>query len=325
MNKPKILVSYRIPLEGLQDLKADYELIYPDKEKFTVDELVQYAPEVVAIISVFGHKMPNEVIDNAPNVKLISNYGAGFDNIDIKHVSQKGILVTNTAGPVTEPTAELTVGLALSLLRRISELNLNLRTGKDVKWGVMENIGWSLNNKKVGIVGLGKIGLSAAKKFQAFGAQIKYYKRERLSKEVEEELSVDYMSFRELISTCDLISLHMPLNEQTRHLINKEMFDLMKDEAFVVNTARGAVIDEKALVNALQEKKIKGAALDVYEFEPEISKELLAFDNVVLVPHVGTATIETRIEIGEVASRNIIDFFNGTLTKNKVNDHLMKN
>lgn len=324
MAKKRVLIAYRIPEEGLKSLLRDFELIYPDNEKFSEQEIIDYSKECEAIISVFGNKIPDEAIMNNSKLKIISNFGAGFDNINIPLATQHKILVTNTPDPVTEPTAELTVGLIISLLRRVAELDFSLKHRTDTKWGVMENLGHGLKGKKIGIIGLGKIGLSVAQKLQIFGAEIYYYKRNRLNEEEEIQKNIKYKSFEDIIQVSDIISLHTPLNDKTKHLIHRNNLIKMKPTSFLINTSRGPVVQEKDLVEALKNKQIAGAALDVFEFEPKITEELKSFKNVILVPHIGTATIDTRIEMGSVASQNIIDFFNNNLKSNIVNQELMQ-
>ena len=320
--KKKVLVYYHIPKEGLQQLAKDYTIIYPDNVHFTEDEVLELIPDCEVLISAFGHKVPNLWIEKAPKLKMISNYGAGVDNIDIAFATQKGIRVTNTPNPVSEPTAELTIGLMLSLLRRITELDTALKSNDNLEWGIMKNLGSSLKNKKVGIIGIGKIGKDVARKLKAFNTSIIYNQRTRLSEQLENELQAEYMPINQLLKESDIISLHTPLHDSTYHLINKDSFDLMKKNTVIINTARGAVINEHDLVDALQNGNIAGAALDVFEFEPKITTDLKTMKNVILVPHIGTATIETRTELAEDAASNIINFFNNTLTKNIINPEL---
>ncbi|MBO7627860.1 MAG: dihydrofolate reductase, partial [Paludibacteraceae bacterium] len=252
-----------------------------------------------------------DIIDAGARLKIISNFGVGFNNVDIDYAKSKGIVVTNTPDPVVEPTAELAFALMSTLSRRIAECNRKLHTKDSIRWGVMENLGTGLYNKTLGIVGMGRIGQSVAKRAAVSGMKIIYYNRHRLPEDIERKYSAEYVSLDSLLSQSDYISLHTPLNESTYHLIDAEALSKMKKGVFLVNTARGPVIDESALVVALECGHIGGAGLDVFEKEPEINNGLLGRDNVILVPHIGTATVEARIAMGRYAVKNITLFFDG--------------
>lgn len=317
--KKKVLITYQLPKEGLQILFEKYDVFYPEKEILTEKDLLQTIYEFDAVITVFGKPFPDSVMKSGKNLKIISNYGAGVDNINLPLAGEMGILVTNTPDVVTEPTAELTFGLMLSVMRRISENDRKLRMQPPLEWGIMKNLGNTLSGKMLGIIGMGKIGRSVARRALAFGMRICYHNRNKLDAAVEKELNTSLVSLDELLGNSDVISVHIPLTDKTRHLIGENEFNQMKNGAFVINTARGPVIDEIAMVKALETGKLGGAGLDVFENEPEISPELLQMDNVVLVPHIGTGTTETRINIGIVASQNIIDFFEGRTPEFVVN------
>jgi glyoxylate reductase len=220
---------------------------------------------------------------------------------------------------VTEPTAELTFGLILSVMRRISENDRKLRMQPPLEWGIMKNLGNTLSGKMLGIIGMGKIGRSVARRALAFGMRICYNNRNKLDAVIEKEYKATWVSLPKLLEDSDVISVHTPFTDKTRHLIGENEFNQMKNGAFVINTARGPVIDEIAMVKALETGKLGGAGLDVFENEPEISPELLQMDNVVLIPHIGTGTTETRINIGIVASQNIVNFFEGRTPEFVVN------
>jgi len=281
--------------------------------------LLQIIHEFDAVITVFGKPFPDSVMKNGKNLKIISNYGVGVDNINLRLAYEMGIIVTNTPDTVTEPTAELTFGLMLSVMRRISENDRKLRMHPPLEWGIMKNLGNTLSGKMLGIIGMGNIGRSVARRALAFGMRICYYNRNKLDSVVEKEYKATWVSLPKLLENSDIISVHTPLTDKTRHLIGENEFNQMKDGVFVINTARGPIIDEIAMIKALDSKKIGGAGLDVFENEPKISPELLQMDNVVLVPHIGTGTKETRINIGIVASQNIINFFEGRSPKFVVN------
>jgi len=300
-----------LPKEGLKILFEKHDVFYPEKEILTEKDLLKIIHEFDAVITVFGKPFPDSVMKCGKNLKIISNYGAGVDNINLHLAGEMGILVTNTPDAVTEPTAELTIGLMLSVMRRISENDRKLRMHAPLEWGIMKNLGNTLSGKMLGIIGMGKIGRSVARRALTFGMRICYFNRNKLDDVVENEFKTSLVALDELLEISDVVSIHTPLTDKTRHLIGETEFKQMKNGAFIINTARGPVIDEIAMVKALDSGKLGGAGLDVFENEPKISPELLQMDNVVLVPHIGTSTTETRINIGIVASQNIIDFFEG--------------
>jgi lactate dehydrogenase-like 2-hydroxyacid dehydrogenase len=309
--KKKILVMARIPREGLSELEEQFEIIYPDQFYFNESDLKRLIVDVVGIISVFTASVVPELLMHAPNLQIISNFGVGYNNIDLDYATNRGIVVCNTPDSVTEPTAEMAMGLMLALLRRISESDRKLRDSSGLKWGLMENLGNSLWGKTLGIVGMGRIGQALARRALASGMKIIYHNRTRLASSLELRYNAELVSFNQLLQQSDVISLNCPLTSDTHHLIGESEFVKMKNGVFIVNTSRGAVVDEKALVKHLSNGKIGGAGLDVFEEEPAISPELLSMDNVVLTPHNATGTIDTRINTAREASENIIRFFNG--------------
>ncbi len=320
--KKKILVTYRIPEEGLLELKKHFEVYYPKKLKIPLEELSEIIEDYDGVMAVFGNPFPKETLEKAKKLKIISNYGAGVDNIPVDLATQKGVLVTNTPDAVTESTAEHAIALMMALMRRIPECDRKLRLG-DIRWGVMENLGRNLFGKTLGILGLGKIGKATAIRAKSLGMKVLYYQRRRLNKSEENGLQVEYVPLDELFSQSDILSLHTPLTEETYHLVDEKAIHLMKKTAVLINTARGAVIDEKEMIDALKQGRISGAALDVFENEPSVPEELLLMENVVLAPHTGTATMETRIEIARIASKNIIDFFLTGKTDYPVNPEVL--
>ena len=270
-----------------------------------------------------GINVDEEIMDAAPELKIISVYGAGYDNVDTKAATARGIVVTNIPDVVTDSTAEITLGLMLSVMRRISELDRRLRQDRGFRWSMMTYMGRDLFGKELGIIGMGRIGKAVAKRAAAFGMRISYYTRKRLDPVIEMELEASYKRMDELLQTADVISIHTPLTEETRHLIGYRELSMMKPGAYLINTSRGPVVDEKALVKCLSEGRIAGAGLDVFENEPKISPELLKMDNVVLTPHIGTDTVETRINMNREAARNIIDFFSGRQPFHVVNPEVL--
>ena len=306
----KILVTYNLPRLPFENLPSDWEITFPLNEQMSREEILRLLPEYDVLLSIFhSHDLVDkEIIDAGSKLKLISNYGVGYNNIDVQYAREKGIAVTNTPHSVNNPTAELAMALMLSAARRVSECNLRIRKEKESMWGTMKNLGFSLDGKTLGIIGMGNIGRNVARKAEAFGMNVIYYNRRT------EVAGYQRTDLETLLRISDFITLHTPLTAETRHLIDIREFSLMKPTAILVNTARGAVINEKALVEALRSRVIAGAALDVFEDEPHITEALYGFDNVVLTPHIGTGTIDTRIAMAEEALTNIRNFFNGSPT-----------
>jgi len=316
--KTKILITQHIPKEGLKELFDNYYVIMPGKSGFTFEEQLELIKDVDVLLSLFNSPVNRELIDAANNLKMISNFGVGFNNIDIDFAREKGIIVTNTPDSVTLPTAEHTMGLILAVMRRISEMDRKLRQGKVIDWKVMSNLGNSLNGKVLGIIGMGKIGQATARMANVFGMNVVYYSRNKIDTAMEIELKTKFLPLNDLLKFADVVSLHVPLNDTTTNFISKCELSQMKDTAFIINTARGAIINERELVEALKAKEIAGAGLDVFELEPNINDELLIMDNVVLTPHIGTGTIETRIATAKSAADNIVAFLNGHAILNRV-------
>ncbi len=304
----KILVTYKIPTESFAKLGPEHTVTMPEGEYFTTEELIRLVPDYDVILGIFTRPIENSVIDAGKNLKLISNFGVGFNNIDIKYARSKGVAVCNTPKAVCFPTAEMTMGLMLSAARRITECDRRLRVEKESMWGVMKNLGFTLEGRTLGIIGMGNIGKTVAEMAKVFRMHVIYH-NQHSTVEGYEKVDLDT-----LLRRSDYISLHTPLTESTRHLIGKRELELMKPTAILINTARGPVVDEAALAECLQNRRIAGAALDVFEAEPHITEILYKLDNVVLAPHNATGTIDTRIATGQEAVDNILNFFNGTPT-----------
>ena len=270
--------------------------------------------EVEVLVSTFDVKVPEAMIASMPRLRLIANFGAGYNNIDLEACRARGIRVTNTPQPVIEPTAELAFALMSDVARRVSEFDRLVRTGQ-AQFGVMRNLSHSLYGKTLGILGMGRIGQALARRAVASGMRIIYHNRHRLSDEIEQKLNATYVDFQTLLQDSDFLSLNLPYTPEVHHIIGKPELGMMKRQAYLINTARGAHVDEAALVEALKSGIIAGAALDVYEHEPAISSELLTLPNVVLSPHTGTGTWEGRIAMCEIVTDNIISFIEG-----RVND-----
>lgn len=304
----KILVTYNIPREPFASLPKDWEVTFPDKEALEKEELIRMLPDYEVMLAIFHHPIDKEILDAGKKLKLISNYGVGYNNIDIQYARQKGIAVSNTPQSVCNPTAELAMALMLAAARRIAECNLRIRSEKESMWGTMCNLGFGLEGKTLGIIGMGNIGKNVARKAEAFGMNILYHNQR------SEVPGYRKANLPTLLQQSDFITLHTPLTPATRHLIGKQELAQMKKTAILINTARGAVIDEAALTECLIKREIAGAALDVFEYEPKITEQLYQLANVVLTPHIGTGTIDARIAMGQEALDNIRNFFAGTPT-----------
>ena len=273
-----------------------------------------YAPlaEAEVLVSTFDKPVTREMIMSAPKLKLVTNFGVGFNNIDLEACRERGIRVTNTPKPVIEPTAELAFALMHDVARRTAEFDRKLRAGQAEPFGVMNNLSHSLYGKTLGIIGMGRIGQALARRALAAGMTIIYHNRRPLGERREAKgEEAKYVTKDELLQTADFVSLNLPYTPEVKHLIGENELRMMKPTAYLINTARGAHVDEQALVRALKEGVIAGAAMDVYEHEPHITSELLQLDNVVLSPHTGTGTWEGRIAMCENVCDNILAWQEG--------------
>ena len=299
----KIAFTTSLPAEGFSRMAA-HEL---------------YAPlsEAEVLVSTFDYPVTREMIANAPHLQLITNFGVGFNNIDLDACRERGIRVTNTPQPVIEPTAELAFALMHDVARRTAEFDRKLRLGTAEPFGVMNNLSHSLYGKTLGIIGMGRIGQALARRAVASGMTVVYHNRRPLGDEVMRLLGYEasYVSQEELLRTADFVSLNLPYTPEVKHLIGANELRMMKSTAYLINTARGAHVDEQALVQALKTGEIAGAAMDVYEHEPQIHPELLTLDNVVLSPHTGTGTWEGRIAMCENVCDNILAWIDNEIDK----------
>jgi len=316
----RVLVSTRLYPAGFSKLMDRFEVVFPENEMFSKEEVMNVISGFDAFVSTFQFKVDRDIIDAANgNVKIIANYGVGYNNVDVEYASRCGIVVTNTPDPVIEPTAEHAFALMLAAARRIAECDRKMRIPGGLKWGLMENLGQSLYGKKLGIIGMGRVGQALARRALACGMKIYYYNRTRLAPVLEIQYQARRLELNELLRISDVISIHTPLTEETYHLINHNRLHQMKPTAILINTARGPVVNEAELVAALQEGVIASAGLDVYECEPNLAPGLLELDNVVLAPHNGTATVDARIEMCRFVSQNIIRYFAGVTDLTRVN------
>lgn len=312
MDKKKVFITYKIPETGIQLLhKKGFSVeVYSKENLIPHSELVHKVKNVDAIISLLTDKIDKEVLDSMTKCRIIANYAVGFNNIDIEYARSKNIIVTNTPDVLTDSTADLTMALVLACARRLLEGERMMRESKFKGWRPQLLLGYELKNKIFGIVGMGRIGLAVAKRAYAFGCRIIYYSNNE-NPEAEKLFNAKNVSLEYLMKNSDIISLHIPLTHKTKNLINGNLLKMMKKTSIFINTARGEVVDEKYLISLLKRKKIFAAGFDVYENEPEINPELLKLDNVVLLPHIGSATVEARNAMSELAAKNVISVLSG--------------
>lgn len=317
-----IAAELKAQIEEVAILEA-HDGIYP----LSSEEFIERLKNCSAVLCVFSDKIDEEVMKACPDIRIIANCAVGFDNIDIEAATRRGIVVTNTPGVLDNATADLAFTLLLSCARRIVECDSFIRAGK---WERNEDClmaGREITSKTLGIVGMGRIGEAVARRGRGFGMKIVYTRRgdEEKDKALQKELSATRLSLGELLKHSDFVSLHCPLNRSTHHLIGRAELAQMKASAMLINTARGAIVDESELVKALKEQKIAGAGLDVFEYEPAVSSELLTMKNVVLSPHIGSSTIETRAAMKLLAVDNLVSSLTGILPKNVVNKNVWPN
>ena len=301
----------------VHNMKIAFTTSLPAEGFARLEQHTLYAPleEAEVLVSTFDKPVTREMIMSAPHLKLVTNFGVGFNNIDLEACRERGIRVTNTPQPVIEPTAELAFALMHDVARRTAEFDRKLREGKAEPFGVMNNLSHSLYGKTLGIIGMGRIGQAVARRAVASGMRIIYYNRKPLGDEMIRQLGYEakYISLEELLETSDFVSLNLPYTPEVKHLIGEKELKMMKKSAYLINTARGAHVDEEALVEALKAGEIAGAAMDVYEHEPKIHPELLKLDNVVLSPHTGTGTWEGRIAMCENVCDNILAYLQNNI------------
>ncbi len=310
--KKKILVTYDVFREGFAEMESRYDVTFPQGHSFTYEEVLAQIADYDVLCPMFNFPVDKHLIDSAPNLKLIANYAVGYNNIEVAYALEKGITVANTPEPVVAPTANLALGLLIDAARRITECDRRLRAqGAGMKVTVLDNLGVSITGQTLGIIGMGRIGKALAKRANACGMHVLYHNRHQLYIEEETRLNVTYATKEALLAQSDFVSLNAPSTPDTFHLIGEAELRQMKPSAILINTARGALVDEQALVRALQDGTIRGAGLDVFENGDHPSPELLAMDNVVLTPHIGTQTADARLAMAHAVSNNVIGFLEG--------------
>lgn len=304
----RIVVTRRLPEPALERLRGvgDVDVCEQDRP-LEPAELRQRVRGAHAVVTLLHDRIDASVAEAAgPQLRIVANVAVGYDNIAVDQLRERGIVVTNTPGVLVDATADLTIGLLLMVTRRLGEGERLVRSRQPWEFDMDFMLGRGVQGRTLGIVGLGGIGQAVARRARAFGMDVVYTGRSRVEEQLETELGLRYLSRDELLGEADVVSLHCPLTEQTRHLIDAEALRRMKPTAYLINTSRGPVVDEKALVTALGEGWIAGAALDVFEREPDVEAGLLELDNAVLVPHLGSATRETRTAMAELAADNVV-------------------
>lgn len=320
----KIFVTRKIPQPGLDLLQRELELeINPENRVLTKEEIIKGMQGKDGLLCLLTDSIDKDVVFSEPKLKMIASYAVGYNNIDVKAATEKGIPVSNTPGVLTDTTAEMAWALLFSVTRRIVEGDTFTRAGRFEGWDPMLMHGQDVSNKTLGIIGAGRIGTSFALKSKGFNMNVLYVD-DRVNKTLEQELKAKKVDFYPLLKSSDFVSLHVSLNKETHHLIGEKELKMMKKTAVLINTSRGPVIDEQLLVKALKERWIFGAGLDVYEYEPDISEELKKLDNAILQPHSASATIETRTKMAIMAAENMIAGLKGKIPPNCVNKEVFQ-
>lgn len=322
---PKVFVTRTVAQEAIE-LLSKYAVVnvWEEEEPIPRGKFLQCIADVDGILQWGGDSIDGEAMDAAPKLKVIANVSAGYDNIDVEAATERGIKVSNTPGVVTESTADLTFAIMLALSRRIVEMVQVVKNGEWRNFGPMEMLGNDISGKTLGIIGMGRIGAAVARRAKGFSMKVLYYNRHRRPDEAE--FGAEYIQdIPTLLRSSDIVTIHVPLTKETRHLIGAKELSCMKPTAILVNAARGAVVDQKALYEALKRKQILGAALDVTEPEPLPPDDpLLQLDNVIVTPHIGTQTLETGINMSVMGAQNLIAGLRDEPMPNCVNCHLLK-
>ncbi len=325
---PRVFVTRRIPDAGLQIMYnafgKDAVDVYPSDEMISREDLLREVRGVEAIFLILTETMDAEVFDAAgKQLQIVANMAVGYNNIDVAEATRRGIPISNTPGVLTESTADLTWALLLAAARRVPESEVYLRAGLWKGWGPLQFLGTDVHGKTLGIFGMGRIGQAVALRAKGFGMPILYTNRNRIDPALESELNATFVDKATLLKDADFLSIHCPFTDETKHAFGAEEFAAMKDSAYLINTSRGPVVDESALVQALHDETIRGAALDVFEDEPKLARGLDQCPNAVIIPHLGSATLETRAKMATIAAENIVARLNGQTPPNCVNPEVL--
>lgn len=316
----KVVVTGKIPSGGLARLKAEHDVLaWKSDVAISRTELLQMVAGADAVVSLLTEKIDAELLDAAgAQLKSVSNVAVGYNNIDVPACEERGVLVTNTPGVLTEATADIAMALILMSTRRLGEGERVIRAQEPWQWGMFYMLGMGLQGRQLGIVGMGQIGIATARRAKAFGMNIAYTRRSPLEADAAKDFDAKFMLMDELIESSDVLSLHCPYSPATHHLISENQLARMKPTAYLINTARGPIVDEQALVDALKAGQIAGVGLDVFEHEPKVNPGLLELDNAVLIPHLGSATVETRAAMADIAATNALAILAGAQAPNLV-------
>jgi len=317
-------VSREIPKAGIELLQQHCEAVEvnPDDRSLTHDELLQHIKGTNGVLCLLSDRIDDEVFAAARGVKIFANYAVGYDNIDLEAAKRHGIMVTNTPGVLTDATADLAWALLFAAARKIVVADRYVREGKFRGWGPLLFVGHDITGKTLGVIGAGRIGTAMALKSKGFQMRVLYTDPNK-NQTLEDTVGAQRVDTKTLLQESDFISLHVPLLPETKHLIGRDELRLMKPTAYLINTSRGPVVDERALVQALKEGRIAGAGLDVYEEEPKLAPGLMALDNVVFLPHLGSGTVETRTKMSLMAAENIVAGLRGERPPNLVNPEVL--
>lgn len=309
----KVVVTGRIPKAALEKLRAEHEVdAWDGEQSISREELLGKVAGADALVTLLTERVDAELLEAAgPQLQVVSNVAVGYDNIVVADCTARNVRATNTPGVLTEATADIAFGLILMATRRLGEGERLIRSGTPWKWGMFFLLGSSLQGKTLGVVGMGGIGQATARRAKAFGMEVVYQSRSEIDPAIAAELGARRVELDELLAISDVVSLHCPYGPNTHHLIGAEQLAAMKPEAYLVNTARGPIVDEAALAQALREGAIAGAGLDVFEKEPAVHPDLLELENVTLVPHLGSSTVETRTAMAVLASENTLAVLRG--------------
>ena len=319
-----IFVTRKIPEKGLELLRKNHKIqVNPHNRILTKEEIIKGVKGKEGLLCLLTDNIDRDVILSEPKLRMIASYAVGYDNIDVKAATEKGIPVSNTPGVLTDATAEMAWALLFSAARRIVEGDKYTRTGKFKGWDPMLMHGQGVTNKTLGVIGAGRIGTAFALKSKGFNMNVLYVSNNK-NEILKSELKAKKADLKDVFKKSDFISLHVPSNDSTYHMISEKQLKMMKKNAVLINTSRGPVIDEKALIKALKEKWIFAAGLDVYENEPEIDDELKKLDNIILQPHSASATLETRSKMAVISAKNMIDGLKGKSPQNCINPEVFK-
>lgn len=316
----RVVVTGKVPAVAVERLRAAHDVDAWDSESpIARSELLSRVQGADAVVSLLTERVDAELLDAAgPQLRVVSNVAVGYNNVDVPACTARGVRVTNTPGVLTDATADIAMALILMVTRRLGEGERVIRSRTPWQWGMFYMLGTGLQGRRLGIVGMGQIGAATARRARSFGMEIAYTKRTPLDGPTAAELGAVHVGLDELLATSDVVSLHCPYSPETHHLIDAARLSSMRRSAYLVNTARGPVVDEAALVDALRAGTIAGAGLDVFEREPEVHEGLLGLDNAVLIPHLGSATVETRTAMADLAATNCLAVLDGREPPNPV-------